>query len=757
MSTQASEVESFSYDDGIVRKFVSATIIWGLLACCVGAAAGLLLCMPSLFGGAPEWLSFGRIRPVHTNTALFAFLANGIFAAVYYSTQRLCKARMWSRGLSHLHFWGWQLVVLATAITIPMGMTQGKEYAEAQWPIDVAISVLWLLVFGVNFAMTIKTRRERHLYVSLWFYSATIIAVGFVHVVNNLAIPMGWQHSHGLFAGVQDALMQWWYGHNAITFLMTMPFLGLMYYILPKASGQPIHSYRWCIVHFWSLLLITVWAGPHHLHYTALPDWASSLGMIFGLLLWFPSLLMLLNGVFTLQASKKAGDGDAAVLPFVAVALVFYGIATIEGPLLAIKSINALTHFTDWTIAHAHSAALGWNGFLLFAMIYWLVPRLFQVEWARPGWIKLHFWIGLVGVLLCVMPSYAAGLYQSLMLLSLDELGNLNTPDFMETMPVVRTLWWAAMAGGIVYTLGLLLMATNVLLTWLKRPAEYRQSLCSAAPLSRDSQLDEAGSDVVESNYGSDVPVLEMARKLDRLGKFSWHRRWERTPSKMTFLIIVIVVAASFLELAPMLAIRSNVTPVATVKPYTPLELMGRQMFLAEGCFNCHSQMIRPLVSETKRYGDYSQGGEFVYDRPFQWGSRRIGPDLARVGGKYDSFWHWQHLDNPSAQTDGSVMPSFSHLLDRRLKPSEVRPHLQVLADLGVPYTDSEIENCEEAVRRQAEEIAAEIVAGGGPAAMYDRQAVALIAYLQRLGTDLNRVPEPEKPVADAAAQGAAE
>ncbi|NND98248.1 MAG: cytochrome-c oxidase, cbb3-type subunit I [Pirellulaceae bacterium] len=732
-------LEQFSYDDDIVRKFVTATIVWGLVATLVGLIVALLLVLPSLTGGMP-WFSFGRLRPLHTNAAIFAFAGNGIFAAIYYSTQRLCKARMWSDTLSRLHFWLWQAIIVAAAITLPLGITQSKEYAELEWPIDIAIAIVWLVIFGGNFLMTLVRRRERHMYVALWFYIATIVTVALLHVFNNLVVPSGWFKGYSVYAGVQDAFMQWWYGHNAVAFFLTTPFLGLMYYFLPKAAERPVFSYRLSIIHFWSLVFIYIWAGPHHLHYTALPEWASTLGMLFSLMLWMPSWGGMINGLLTLRGAwhKVAAD---PVLKFFVVGITFYGMSTFEGPMLSIKAINALSHYTDWTIAHVHSGALGWNGFMVFGMIYWLLPRLFQTKLWNPKLMSLHFWTGTIGILLYIIPIYAAGLMQGVMWRAMDDTGHLVYPEFIEIIQSIVTLWWLRVLGGLLYFAGVVMLAINALMTWHNRPATYDVPVLSAprlTPLRIDTEP------AVKSDLSDDVPVLNFARTLNVFGKMGWHRKWERLPVKFTVLTTAAVVIATLFEVIPTFLIRTNVPTIASVTPYTPLELAGRHIYVSEGCYNCHSQMIRPMVAETKRYGEYSKPGEFIYDRPFQWGSRRIGPDLAREGGKQSSKWHWDHFENPSYVSEGSVMPSYPHLLSEDLKFDAIAPHMKAAAFLGAPYTDEEIENCEAAARYQAEVIAAEIVAQGGPAAMHEKQAMAVIAYLQRMGTDLFKSPTPE-------------
>jgi cytochrome c oxidase cbb3-type subunit I/II len=734
----ALELERFSYDDQIVRMFMVATMAWGLVAFLAGIYIALILVYPPAAFGM-DFLGFGRLRPLHTNAAIFAFGGNAIFAAIYYSTQRLCKARMWSDLFSRLHFWGWQLVILCAAITLPLGITQSKEYAELEWPIDLLIAVVWLVFFGGNFFMTLLHRRERHMYVALWFYIATIVTVTILHVFNNLVVPTGLFKSYSIYAGVQDALMQWWYGHNAVAFFLTTPFLGLMYYFLPKAAERPVFSYRLSIIHFWSLVFIYIWAGPHHLHYTALPAWASSLGMIFSVMLWMPSWGGMINGLLTLRGawSKVAAD---PVLKFFVGGITFYGMSTFEGPLLSIKSVNALSHYTDWTIAHVHSGALGWNGFMTFGMIYWLMPRLFQTKLWSQQLATWHLWLGSLGILFYIVPIYVAGVSQGLMWRALDSKGHLTYPDFVETVQVILPMYWVRLLAGTMYFSGALLMAINMFMTWQSRPRVYDEPVISAAPLSRDYRDPPAAPSNLEA-------VLEVAKKFDVWQRFGWHRRWERLPIRFTVWVIIAVVLASLFEFIPSFMIRSNVPTIATVKPYTPLELAGRDIYVGEGCYNCHSQMIRPILSETKRYGEYSKPGEFIYDHPFQWGSRRIGPDLAREGGKQSSLWHLLHFRKPSSMIENSIMPHYAWLEKRDLNFSAIPPRVKAAAFLGAPYGE-ELENSETLAREQALKIAKEIESQGGPAGLEEKQVIALIAYLQRLGTDLFATA---KPTADAA------
>jgi cytochrome c oxidase cbb3-type subunit I/II len=741
-------LDSFTYNDKIVRMFLLATLVWGFVAMAAGLFIALQLAFPALNLG--QFLSFGRLRPLHTNAAIFAFAGNSIFAAIYYSTQRLCKARMYSDLLGRLHFWGWQAIIVAAALTLPAGFTQGKEYAELEWPIDLAIAVVWVGFFGVNFFGTLAKRRERHMYVALWFYIATIVTVAILHVFNNLWIPAGlvWflktgsfpsfdvlMKSYPVYAGVQDALMQWWYGHNAVAFFLTTPFLGMMYYFMPKAAERPVYSYRLSIVHFWSLVFIYIWAGPHHLHYTALPAWASTLGMLFSLMLWMPSWGGMINGVLTLRGAWHKVTTDP-VLKFFVVGITFYGMATFEGPMLSIKSVNALSHYTDWTIAHVHGGALGWNGFMTFGMMYWLLPRLFQTPlWSRKL-ATAHFWVGTLGIALYVLAIYAAGLMQGLMWRAFDQTGTLQY-EFLETLNAIIPAYYIRAIGGTLYLSGVVMAGVNFYMTWKARPAKYEEPVQQAAALARDYR--DPG--MPRSRLSG---VIGAGHALDRWTQGGWHRRWERLPLRFTLWTIAAVVIASAFEIVPTLMVRSNVPTIASVQPYTPLELAGRDIYVAEGCYNCHSQMIRPIFAETKRYGEYSKPGEFIYDRPFQWGSRRIGPDLAREGGKQSDLWQYLHFVNPQQVSPRSVMPKYAHLAGQKLDFDGIQARVNAMAMLGVPYGDA-VRKAPEMARTQAKEIAGRLVSQGGPEGTEDKKVIALIAYMQRIGTDISKpAPSPD-------------
>ncbi len=729
-------LEKFVYDDGIVRLFAGATVIWGIVGMLVGVIIALQLAFPALNLGI-EYASFGRLRPLHTNAIIFAFAGNAFFTAIYYSTQRLCKARMFSDMLSKLHFWGWQAIIVAAALTLPLGYTQGKEYAELEWPIDIAIAVVWVGFFGVNFFGTLVRRRERHMYVALWFYIATIVTVAMLHVFNSLAVPAGPLKSYSVYAGVQDALIQWWYGHNAVAFFLTTPFLGLMYYFLPKAAERPVFSYRLSIIHFWSLVFIYIWAGPHHLHYTALAQWASTLGMLFSVMLWMPSWGGMINGLLTLRGAWHKVTRDP-ILKFFVVGVTFYGMSTFEGPLLSIKSVNSLSHYTDWTIAHVHAGTLGWNGFMTFGMLYWLLPRIFQTKLWSEKLCNAHFWIGTIGMLLYILSMYAAGITQGLMWRAFDATGSLAFPDFVETVTRLMPLYWIRALGGLLYLVGAVFLLMNFVMTWMSRPSTYEEVVHAAPALTKIRYAKSKAESRLHAN-------TNVGHSGDKFLQGKWHRRLEGRPIKFMILTLIGVAIGGAVEAIPMFLVKSNVPTISTVTPYTPLELAGRDIYIAEGCYNCHSQMIRPLFAETERYGEYSKPGEFVYDHPFQWGSRRIGPDLAREGmTKPAPDWHYRHFKDPRIVNTGSVMPAYPWLFTKKINFEQIQTRVNAMAMLGVPYGEAVLEgNAGKFAEAQAREIADMIeTADGTPASeTWDTQVIALIAYIRRLGVDIYKTP----------------
>ncbi|MFN7825064.1 MAG: cytochrome-c oxidase, cbb3-type subunit I [Pseudobdellovibrionaceae bacterium] len=703
MNQQQSNFEEFRYDDGVVKAFLIACIAFGAIAFIVGLLAALQLAYHPLNLNL-EWLTFGRIRPLHTNAAIFAFAGNAIFAGIYHSSQRLLKTPMFSKTLSWIHFWGWQAIILAAAITLPLGYSQAKEYAELEWPIDIAITLVWV-VFAVNFFGTLAKRREKHMYVAIWFYIATIITVAVLHIVNSIEIPVALFQSYPVWSGVQDALVQWWYGHNAVAFFLTTPFLGLMYYYMPKAANRPVYSYRLSIIHFWSLVFIYIWAGPHHLLYTSLPEWAQTLGMIFSLMLWAPSWGGMINGLLTLRGAWHLLRTDN-VIKFFVVAITFYGMSTFEGPLLSIKSVSSLAHYTDWIIGHVHGGAMGWNGFLTFGMIYFLVPRLWNTKLFSEKLATAHFWIGFSGILIYYISMWASGITQGLMWRAMTPDGKLLYPDFVETVTRIIPLYWVRAFGGLLFLLGFFLLVYNIYKT------------IQLAPKSEPSPLVRAKN----QRFHSEAPEATSHRKLEGMA------------TVFTVLSLAAILVGSVIEIYPTLTLHKYIPKEVTTEPYTPLQQAGRDVYVKEGCYVCHSQQIRPLAAEVLRYGEPSTIAESIYDRPFQWGSKRTGPDLARVGKKYPDLWHYRHMIDPRAVTPKSIMPAYPWLTEKKVDFLSLRKKLSVMKMLGVPYDDETVANADRIAEQEALEIAQRLEADGAPKGLERSEIVALISYMQALG-----------------------
>jgi cytochrome c oxidase cbb3-type subunit I/II len=653
---------------------------------------------------------------------------------------------------------------VAAAITLPLGLSRSKEYAELIWPINIAVALIWV-VFAVNFFWTIARRNEPTLYVAIWFYIATIITVAMLYIVNHLSIPTSLVHSYPIFGGVQDALVQWWYGHNAVAFFLTTPILGIMYYYLPKAAERPVYSYRLSIVHFWSLVFIYIWAGPHHLLNTSLPPWLQSLGMIFSLMLWAPSWGGMLNGLLTLRGAWHKLRTDP-VLKFFAAGVTFYGMSTFEGPLLSIKSVNALSHYTDWTIGHVHSGALGWNGFMAAGMFYWLAPRLYGREKLHSTSLaNMHFWIGTVGILFYVAAMWVSGIMQGLMLSATKEGGTvLAYPNFVDTVNAIRILYHLRALGGLLFIVGMLMCAYNIWMTargakpvngsvevyvekveapigfWpgvLAPPVVYSVLLIGFGLLWGCT----SGSWNGFALWGLIMTTLGAAYHLRASGK-SWSAYYDRllgASLPFTVLTAGAVFIGGVVQIVPHVLINKadNVEGARQIL-YTPLELAGRDIYVREGCYNCHSQQIRTLVGDVLRYGkgpeDYSKLGESIYDHPYQWGSKRSGPDLARIGGKYNHVWHYNHMRDPRAVSAGSTMPNYPWLFRAKTDIASLPRKIEVQRAVGVPYPAALDENAIYAsVQEQAESITTDLKAAGAETSP-DREIVALIAYLQKVG-----------------------
>lgn len=714
--------ETIRYDNKVVLHFMIASTVFGVVGMLIGLLIALQLTHP-MFNFGP-WLSFGRVRPLHTNAVIFAFVGNAIFMGIYHSLPRLCKAPMFSPLLSRIHFWGWQAIIVAAVATLPLGITSGKEYAELEWPIDIAITLVWV-VFGINMLATIFTRRERHMYVAIWFYIASWLAVAILHIFNSFELPFSWINSYSAYAGVQDALVQWWYGHNAVAFFLTTPYLGLMYYYLPKAANRPVFSYRLSIIHFWALVFIYMWAGPHHLLYSAVPDWAQSLGTVFSLMLIAPSWGGMLNGLLTLRGAWDRVREDAA-LKFMVVAITCYGMATFEGPMLSLKNVNALAHFTDYIIGHVHVGGLGWNGCLTFGILYFLVPKLFGNKLYSQKLASWHFWLATLGIIFYAVALYFAGITQGLMWNQFDETGEtLKYTNFLETVRQIIPMYYVRAVGGAMYFVGVLLMCYNLFKT-----------AKSGSFVAYDEAQVPAKMGPLESHGG-------------------WHRKLEGMALPFTVFAVFAVVIGGLFELVPsiMSEIKNPTKPLVGI--YTPLELEGRAIYRKEGCVNCHSQMIRPFRAEVERYAPhlsdeekleaYSKPGDYVYEHPFLWGSRRIGPDLQKAGMRLDltSIWHYNHMIDPQATSPGSIMPPYPWLAENELDTSLTRARMRALRVLGVPYTDDMVDGAYHNLKSQAEGIAKELnsVDSSIDPEKWNTEMIALIAYLKALGVRVKEDP----------------
>jgi cytochrome c oxidase cbb3-type subunit I/II len=773
------QTQRITYDDTVVRRFIFASVLFGLVGMLVGVlAATQLTWWQANFG--VKFLTFSRIRPLHTNAVIFAFVGNMMFAGIYYSMQRLLKTRLASNLLTAIHFWGWQLIIVAAAVSLPLGITTSKEYAELEWPIDIAIALVWV-VFAINFFWTIAKRNEKHLYVAIWFYISTVVTVAVLHIVNSLALPPSFTKSYSIYAGVQDALVQWWYGHNAVAFFLTTPILGIMYYFLPKAAERPVYSYRLSVIHFWALVFIYIWAGPHHLLNTALPDWAQSLGMLFSLMLWAPSWGGMLNGLLTLRGAWQKLREDP-VLKFFAAGVTFYGMATFEGPLLSIKSVSALAHYTDWIIGHVHSGALGWNGFMAAGMFYWLVPRLYGTKLHSTRAADVHFWLGTVGIILYMASMWVSSFNQGLMWRATNPDGTLVYPSFVETLLAIRPMYMVRALGGTMYLVGFVMMAWNL----VKTARAGRPVSVTTEVVVEDAPAPGPGLGAILAGrplwfslvgivaitlLGFAAPMRAvvitgfvlllgelawiLARKDKAAGRPSWFGLIERRPLSFTVLTLVAILVGGISELIPTILVKQAVPPHSTnpQKPYTPLELQGRDIYTREGCYVCHSQMVRPLAPDTARFGEYSKPEESIYDHPFQWGSKRTGPDLHRLGGRYPNLWHYTHLLDPRATSPGSNMPSYAWLESGKVDVKLASKKLALMQKLGVPYTNDDIDNAEATQRAQGEAVMADL-AQQGVSIAWDSELVALISYLQRLGRDAGIKPFAHGPTVSALSPG---
>jgi len=746
------------YNDRIARQFALAALGWGV----VGMAVGLLLALELAFWPANlgPALGFGRLRPVHTHTVWFAFAGNLIFAGIYYSGQRLVRNRLPSSWLAAAHFWSWQLAAVAAAFSLPLGHNQGIAYAEAEWLVDAVLGLSWLAL-AVNFFWLMRRRRAERLHPALWFYAAAIIAAAVAHALANLAVPISLAKSYPLWGGAAGALVQSWHRVGVELFL-TAALFGLMYAFLPRAAGCPIYSYRLAVIHFWSLLLVLGWTASAPLLNTALPDWLQAAGAAFGLCAWAPAWAGVLNGLLTLRGAWSGARTEPS-LSFFAAALVCLGAAALEGSLLSTFTAASLARYSDWSIGHAHLYSLGWIGSAAAAAFYWMVPRLWGARLRSRAAAGAHFYLATVGILLYVSSMWIAGGTQGAMLRAAGEDGGL-TYSFIETLNALRIPYWGRLIGGLCYTAGTVLMGWNLVATIRTGNATAEPiPLAPASPASPASPSSTVGPTgiafaqpiLVAGAVIGLVAVAGAANPIAALGLLflagmlafgalagaaagaadrpTWHRELERRGGTLAVLAAAALLLGGVAELTPLLV--AGPAPVAgESEPYSPLQLEGRDVYLAEGCQACHSQMIRPFLWEAARYGEVSSPAESLYDHPVQWGWRRTGPDLARIGGRYPNLWHYDHLIDPRAVTLGSTMPSYRHLLGEKIDFAGTAAKMGALRALGVPYRDEQIARADDDALAAARAIAVDLEQANGIALAPDSAMIALIAYLQRLG-----------------------
>jgi cytochrome c oxidase cbb3-type subunit I/II len=678
------------YNDRIAGRFLQATVGWGLLALFIGFYGALELQFWPVQGPLP-FLTFGRLRPLHSNLMVFAFAANALFAGMYHAVQRLCQSRIWSDRLTLVHFWGWQLMLLLGLISLAFGYTQARPLAEMEWPLDILLALIWSL-FSLNIFMTLRRRQTPFLYVSLWFFCAGLLIFGLVHLVNAVVMPASLTKSYPFLVGVGDAVVQVWYAQNLKSFLLTLPFLGLMYYFVPKTVKRPLHSYRLAILQFWALVFFSVWTGPAKLAYTSLPEWMQSIGLIFSLMLVAPGWAAVINGVSTIGLDDPRFRRHPAVL-FFFLALLSYGASVGLEALTAFKSINLVLQYSDWVSAESHLLMMGWIGSFIFGMAYVLVPKLWQHQLHSRTLGRLHFWITLSSLILMLLALAAGGLVQGQRWFAVQEDGLLVYPEFLATIEALKPFYMMRLISH-----GLFLLGTGLALYNFYQTARQGKLQDTSRPLE----------------------TLILPEALNR-----WEQ-WSRRVWPLTAGVLILVIGSSLIQLLPL------PDQTTELKPYTPLAQHGRDIYMREGCQSCHTQMVRVALKEELRYGSSSQIWEYQQDRPALWGQRRHGPDLHRVGGRYPHLWHYQHLVVPQTIAPGSVMPSYQRLVQNKVNRQEIMRRHTALKKLGVGYGPEDPLILYDAEARKIQESLAQAQIVVDPEA----EIIALIAYLQVLGIE---------------------
>ncbi|MEM6688122.1 MAG: cbb3-type cytochrome c oxidase subunit II [Planctomycetota bacterium] len=729
---------AFHRDDGIAKRFIAATLLWIVVASCV--AGGLLLLLLN-----PDWsnehlnLTWGRVRPIQTTLMFWAVVGNAGFASVYYALPRLCGRRMASTVLSRLHFWAWQSWVVASIATFPLGLTQSKTLMEGEWWLDVAFAVITLGLLVPNVVATVALRQVERLYVSAWFFLAGVLLLGVGFPLANLSDSFSNVKSDSTFPGTADAILHGLGFQTVLVSLVGFLSVGTAYYFIPRLTRRPLASYPLIVVHFWALVIAGIWSSPLWLHGSPVSDFLSSLGSIFGLIAWLPVLATVWLLLRNLQSDwvEKLDQRDTASSDRLAgrcftFAVLGLLILAIHLPILGVQRLHWWVQYSDWTTAMACLAVLGWSTMLFLGMAYFLAPRMSGRVLTIGPWERFHFYGSLCGVALVVVSFGIAGVTQSAMWFATDSVGNLAYVEFVDSVTASATWRAVAALGFAILMLASMVGATRLLIHMVGGIA----TATSDEPLTiGDPQAIFKGR---KTPRLTDAPVLGLAKHLEASKDMLWHRSLERSPTALVALVAFAFLAAMIVQVGPVLA-TAAVTEGAGATKYTPLQWYGRDLYIQEGCVQCHSQNVRPIVAETKRYGALSSPSESTREHHIQWGLRRIGPDLAREGGKQTSVWHWKHLSDPRSMTEGSVMPSFEYLTSEPINYEQLIARSEAGIELGAVVPIEDAANILEISRREAERVTADIVGGGGPVLVegqltIDMKAVALIAYLQRLG-----------------------
>ncbi|MEM8733174.1 MAG: cbb3-type cytochrome c oxidase subunit II [Planctomycetota bacterium] len=739
------ETEQYRFDNRIVGLFTFASVVWGVIAMVASSATWWILLSPEAM--AADY-TYARLGGGHLYLLVYAFAANGVFAGMYFSIQRLCKCEMANRSLSWLHFAAWQFVLVWAIVTLAYGHTEHRSGLDFILAVDFGFAICMLL-FLANLVMTLFRRRERHMYISLWYYLASAIAVVPLQLLPNMAEMGEGYESRSWFSGAADGMLQLWAPNAMLFYLVLVPLIGLFYHFVPKVTEVAVPNYRLAVLQFWATIAFGVFASSRFLQYTAGPEWLMSMAMLAGVGMFLPAWVGVTNGWTMLRGSRgKRTIISSPILQFLLAGLLFYAVVIVDIGLTSVLYFSSWNVFTDWSVAHVYAVSAGIAPLVFAGLAYWTIPQFCNRGLWNKELLRIQVAVSVAGAALLVLPLYINGWLQGSMAFSTDDIGTLNYPEHVEILQSLTSGWWAVMAGGFLAAVGLVMLGVNLGMTWLFR-GKQEQVRTTIAPRLLPGYEDE----LPPKSALEGQAVLDLGIKIDRWKHMTFHRKWERSPGVFVTMISVALGFGFLCHMGAVWATMRSDQPAAVA--YTPLELAGREIYVREGCASCHTQAVRPLRAETTRYGDYSVAADYAYDQPTQWGTRRIGPDLAREGGRQNAFWHWQHLSDPRALTEGSLMPSFAYLLEQPLEVEAVRQLLiresnngqfnsdaviyseELLAEDTLTIEDrmvGETTELEQALQQQAEMIAADMVMAGGPAARFHSEATALIAYLQRLG-----------------------